>query len=108
MLRLGVIVAVAVVAGAGCSFYRAPVLPPLGSGFTQISAPMNLRLRATEVGPKRGRAESVSIIGLFSFGDASIAEAARNGNITTVKHADTECLNVLGLYIQHKTCVYGE
>ena len=94
---------------AGCAFwYRAPVVPPAAGAFNSTSAPMNLNLHSTEPGPKQGKATAVTILGLLSFGDAGIGEAARNGNIKVVNHADTEFFNILGIYASHTTVVYGE
>jgi len=107
LLRLGVL-ALLLAWASGCFAYRAPVVPPIAAAFNSTSAPMNLNFDATELGPKQGKASATTIMGLFSFGDASIAQAARNGNIKTVKHADSDLLNVFGIYASHTTIVYGE
>ena len=92
----------------GCGIYRVPVLPPPAGGFSSISAPMDVTFRSTEIGPKKGEATATTVLALFCFGDASIGQAARNGNISTIKHVDTRFLNVLGFYMTHTTIVYGE
>ena len=108
LLRTSIVVALAGCLSA-CFFYRAPVVPPVAGTFNSTSAPMNLHLRSTELGPKRGEATATCILGLISFGDASIGQAARNGNIKMIKHADSELLIVLYvLYASHTTVVYGE
>ena len=56
---------------------------------------------------KQGVAEAKSIV-LFATGDASIASAMKNGNITKVHHVDNEVFSVLGLYCRYTTVVYGE
>ena len=94
--------------GTGCVVYRAPVIPPIGSGFNQTTAPISTSFDAAGMERKKGKASSVAILfGLFSFGDASAAEAARNGNITTIAYADSKLLNVLCLFTQYTTIVYG-
>lgn len=107
-LRIAAALALGLAAAAGCGAPRAPVVPPYGSGFNQTSAPMSLRFRSTRLGSKQGTASATTILGLITFGDASIAEAARRGNIKQVNHADSEMLNVLGLFTEFKTIVYGD
>jgi len=52
---------------------------------------------------KRGKACTKNILTLFSFGDSSIEEAKRNGNIKNVASIDNEFFNILGFY--QKACV---
>lgn len=104
---LKLLAAVALVWMAGCG-YRAPVVAPLAAGFNNTAVPMNLRFRSTPLGSKQGKASAVQVLGLVSFGDATIGTAARNGNINTVYHADSELTNILGLYVKHTTIVYGD
>jgi len=111
VLRAGVVLAVAALTGLGCGWmqaYRAPVVPPRGSGFSTTRVPMNLRFRATKLGSKKGSATSSTVLGLVSWGDSSTATAARNGNISTITHADSEFFNLLTLYGYHRTIVYGD
>jgi len=92
----------------GCVTYKAPVVPPLGAAFNFTSAPMNLDLRDTGLGSKRGEASCIGILGgLVSFGDSSIHAAAKDGRLTTVHHADSKITNVLTLFFSHTTVVYG-
>jgi len=105
---LPLVAAAGICGGCALSNYRAPVVPPVASSFNYTAAPMNLHLRKTRLGTKMGRSTASSILGLLSFGDATIAAAARAGGITTIHHADTELLNVLGIYARHTTIVYGE
>jgi hypothetical protein len=80
----------------------------VGTTFNQTSMPMNLKLRSTEFGTKRGEARTHSILGFVSWGDAGIAAAARQGGIRTVRHADTQFFTVLLVYQSHETVVYGD
>ena len=104
ILALVVLVTLSV---TGCTFYRAPVVPPLGGAFNITSAPMDLEYHSTDLGVRHGEASSISVLGLFSFGDSSIAAAAREGRIQTVHHADSKLLNVLVIFVRHTTVVYG-
>lgn len=96
-----------VVAGCGGPWI-APVVPPQGAAFSSTKAPIDIDLNNTDLGSKRGDSSSLCILGLFSFGDASIASAAEKGNIQTIKHADYNYLNVLGLFQSFTTIVYGD
>ncbi len=56
---------------------------------------------------KRGETTSGGII-LFGTGDATIGTAMRNGGITKVHHVDYSVMNILFLYSEITTIVYGE
>ena len=87
---------------------RAPFVPPQGAAFSQTSAPLDVEFKDTKIaGTKTGKAEIVSILGLFTTGDASSKTAAANGGITTIEHADYEQLNILGIYRKTTVIVYG-
>jgi len=98
-LALAACVALSVV---GC--VAAPVVPPLGIVYTDIQAPLAPK---GEVGSKRGTSHVTAYLGLFSTGNASVRQAAANGNITEVKLVDYEFKNVLGVYQRYTTVVYG-
>lgn len=87
--------------------YRAPVQPYMGTAFNQTSAPMDITFDETRLGERRGTASSKRIIGLFSFGDASIQTAARNGRMDVVDQVDYEFLNILGIYVEFTTIAIG-
>lgn len=96
--------------------YKAPVVPSWGIIFTQHKAPLTTNFESTPVeAPRVGRASTDYIFVPFFFapfdialGNASIAEAAKNGGITKVYYADHEFLRVLGIYARYTTTVYGE
>lgn len=90
---------------AGC--FKAPVVPPFGYVFTQYSAPIDVEY-GTEFGNKIGKSDSTSILGLVSWGDASVHTAARNGQLSRVDYVGYEMMNVLGIYQGWTTVVYGE
>ncbi len=86
----------------------APVVPPRGGLYSNTNAPLDIDVDNTKVTGKRGEASSYCILGLVSYGDASIKAAADNGGITTVEHADYKFLNVLFFYQKFTTVVYGQ
>jgi hypothetical protein len=80
---------------------------PMGAFYTEIKAPV-----ATANGSmsynKVGVAKATSILGLVATGDASIKAAAANGGIKNVKYVDYDAKNILGIYGEYTTTVYGE
>jgi hypothetical protein len=59
-------------------------------------------------GPKRGEACASAFLGLIATGDASVAAAARNGNISDISGTDHESTVILfGLYGRYCTIAYG-
>ncbi|HNT36758.1 MAG TPA: TRL domain-containing protein [bacterium] len=91
---------------SGC--FIAPVVPPVGIGFSSFKAPLDVENSQTTVSARRGEASSVCVLFLFSFGEAGIEDAARAGGLRVVNHADYEYLNVLGIFQKYTTIVYGE
>lgn len=62
-----------------------------------------------ELGSKSGRACQTMVALLAAFGDASLPEAMKQGNISTVKHITYEkTRGVLFLYMQDCIVVYGD
>ena len=92
----------------GCGIYEAPVIPPLALLYTDISAPIDTDLDAQPLGAKVGRASTQQILSIVAWGDASIEAAARDGNITTIHHADHHYTNILGVYSKFTMIVTGE
>jgi len=59
---------------------------------------------------KVGKAKVRSILG-FSFGElgeGSIKKAADEANIQTIRFVDSKSTNILGIYSEYTTLVYGE
>lgn len=80
---------------------------PYGAFYTEIKSPIaagegNLSYS------KVGTAKSTSILGLVATGDASIKAAAQNGGITRIKYVDYDAKNILGIYGEYTTTVYGD
>jgi len=87
----------------------APFVPPSGMVFTQFAAPLDVDFENTDMaGIKKGTSDTISILGLFAFGDASSKAAAENGQISKIVHADYKYLNVLGIYQKTTVIVYGK
>jgi hypothetical protein len=105
-LGLCVCLAAALTVQTGCLI--APVVPPVGGVFNNTRAPMDIGFEETQLGSKVGKSSTTSILFLFAWGDASVAAAARDGGITTIRHADYEYLNVIGLYTSFTTVVRGD
>ena len=77
--------------------------------YVNIKTPFDIDLNRTDLGSKKGIAAAYSVLWLVSWGDASYAAAARNGDITVLKHADQEMQQVLlGLYTRWRVIVYGD
>lgn len=90
------------VAVTGCATYL-----PTGAIYTEVKAPI-------ATGPtdgtysKVGTAMATSILGLVATGDASIRTAMANGGIKKIKYIDYEVRNILGIFGEYKTIVYGD
>ena len=80
-----------------------------GCAYVNIRTPFDTDLNRTDLGSKKGIATAYSLLWLVSWGDASYAAAAKNGDITVLKHADQEMQQVLlGLYTRWRVIVYGD
>jgi len=90
----------------GC--YRAPVMPPGGLFYASIQAPIDTDADRTKTASRVGMASSHCVLGLFGYGDASIATAAANGGLTTIDYVDYEFFHVLGVYQRFTTKACGE
>ncbi|MEQ8767780.1 MAG: TRL-like family protein [Planctomycetota bacterium] len=88
--------------------FEAPVIPPTGFAYSSIRAPLDTDLDETELGDKVGRATTRVVLGLVSWGDASIEAAAKEAGITTLRHADYEYDNILFFYQRFTVIVYGD
>ena len=91
----------------GCGF-SSPVVPGHGVVYSNFSSPLDINFDKTDLGTKQGEASTTSFFGIVTIGDCSTHEAAKNGNIQTIKHADYKYFNVLGIYSKYTTIVYGD
>jgi len=81
---------------------------PIGSLYTEVALPQSATSNTASTKQKVGVSTCTSVLGLVATGDASIEAAMRNGGITKVHHVDWSARNILGLYGEYKTTVYGE
>jgi len=79
---------------------------PAGMLYTEVAFPVAAGEGGN--GSKVGTAKSTSILGLIATGDASLKTAMTNGGITKVRHVDYNAKNILGLYGEYTTTVYGD
>jgi hypothetical protein len=91
---------------SGCALTPAP-LP--GLFYTDMKFPSYYSgVNPAGAGPKRGTAQSTSVLGLIATGDSSIETAAKNGGIRKIYSADTHSTSILGLFSTYTTIVTGE
>ncbi len=92
---------------AGC--YTAPVVPPLGGIYSNYDAPLTADFNGQDAQPgKSGSASSVSILGLFAYGDCSVRSAAEQGGLYSVSYCDYHYKNVLGIYQKFTVIAHGK
>jgi hypothetical protein len=91
---------------AAASFTGCTVVSPMNGGiYTDLTGPV--AVGSATGASKKGEAKATSIVGV-ALGDASIETAMKNGGITKVHHVDTKVKNILGVYAEYTTIVYGE
>lgn len=98
---------------SGCVPMKLPVMPPQGGIYTHVKMPLSTDFHATPVREREGEARTLffrePLYGTsYAWGDASIEEAAREGQLQTVSYADAEVLTVLGIFGRFKVRAYGE
>jgi len=81
---------------------------PVGALYTELKLPVGATSNSADARQKVGVATCTSVLSLVTTGDASIQAAMKNGGITKVSHVDWEVKNILGIYGEYKTTVYGE
>ena len=80
-----------------------------GCVYAQVKRPLDTNVNQTELGSKRGEASIHSVAGLIAWGDSGTQAAAKNGDIKTINHLDSEYLIFLaGLYARMTTIAYGD
>lgn len=102
MKRNVVLILLAVFLLSGC----ASVLP-LGVIYTEVNVPVATGEPGSSYS-KTGVSKVTSILGLVATGDASIKAAMADGKITKVKYVDYSAKNILGVYGEYTTTVYGD
>lgn len=77
--------------------------------YINVTVPLDTNLDQTQLGSKVGESYSQSVLWAVAWGDAGTQAAAKNGDITTINHADQKVYSILfGLYSKSTTVVYGE
>jgi hypothetical protein len=102
-------------ANANHRTHIAPVKPPPGFIFSQVSAPLSTNYHNTPANPgKMGQSKSlylripIFIDWEFAWMDrASVAAASRAGGLTEIDYADYEIFNVLGIFQMFTITTYG-
>jgi len=83
---------------------------------TSVKAPLTVDFESVPVSTKSGKAEAQYLmvpcfwgpLMSFAWGDCSIENAARDGNLTSVDYADYEVLCILGIYQQTTVTAFGQ
>ena len=102
------LIAMSVVLGSliflsGCTMTLTPIY---GSLYTNAKGPVAGVDNAAK-DAKKGTAVATCIAGV-AYGDSSISQAMKVGNINKVHHVDCEVFTVMGVYSKFTTVVYGE
>ena len=88
---------------SGCAV--APFQP--GSIYSQQKMPVDAPNNATSCA-KKGTGTATNVLGLFAFGDGSIASAKKSAGITKVDSVDVSHIGLLGIFGTTTTEVCGE
>ncbi len=101
----------------GCAFplYKAPVMPPQIGFITHFKAPLTTNYKNTPVGTKSGEASSTYLLRepfvtnlSISWGESTIDDAKRNGNLKEVHYVDYSYTNIFGIWGKFNIIAYGE
>lgn len=106
MKKVCILAAVCAAAATLTGCISAPFTPPMGL-YSEITAPLSTE-GTIDVGTKKGEATAKTILGLVATGDCSIAAAAKNGGLKTIRHVDYKYKNLLGIVQETTVVVYGE
>lgn len=92
-------------AGAGAGSWHTP-----GFLYNETHVPATHLAANThgEVVTKTGSAMCKSILGLVATGDCSVEAAKENGNIASINNVEYHVKNLLGIYAEYTTKVYGK
>lgn len=80
---------------------------PTGMLYTEVKLPSAVGNEGMNYS-KVGVSKATSILGLVATGDASIKAAMANGKVTKIKYVDYDAKNILGVYGEYTTTVYGD
>jgi hypothetical protein len=62
----------------------------------------------TDMSTRSGTATCKSILGLFSTGDCTVEAAKKAAGVTKVNNVEFDVKNILGVYAEYTTKVYGQ
>ncbi len=79
--------------------------PVGGFIYSDVQGPVNAT--GAMRGNLHGEACAASYLSLIALGDASISAAAKAGGVNQISHVDHTWTNILGLYAQYCTHVWG-
>ena len=111
MKKIGLVLALlAVITLAGCAGMGTAAQHTPGFLFSEAKVPAwDLTVQtSTDASTRSGSAVCKSILGLVAMGDCSIEAAKKAGGITKVNNAEFELKNILGVYAEYTTRVYGQ
>jgi len=80
---------------------------PMGAIYTEVKAPVGAGDGGLSYS-KVGTSKATSVLGLVATGDCSIKAAAAAGGIRNIKYVDYDAKNILGVYGEYTTTVYGD
>jgi hypothetical protein len=81
----------------------------LGLFIASCSVVMPVAATSNPVGTRVGTSKAVGYLGVFFFNqDASIQQAAKNGNISKISTVDIKYSSFLNIIITYETIVTGE
>ena len=105
MKKVTALVALLAIAGIMLSGCATPY--PMGFVYTEIKSPAGIGDGGVSY-TKVGMSKATSILGIVATGDAGIKAACENGNISKIKFVEYESKNILGIYGEYTTKVYGD
>ncbi len=114
MIRLTLLAAAFALTACGSLPVRAPVQPPRGLLWSHYRAPLQTDFHETELGSKHGEAtvwflhDALWTGSSIAWGDGSLAEAALDGGIQSVRHTDYEVLHIAGVLVRFRVHAYGD
>lgn len=118
MMALAGVLVIGGLSGCALRPMQAPLVPPFGVIYTQISAPLDIDVapdgQPTPIDGLRLGTSQTKYINIpwfnfsFAWQDGSYATAVANGNLQTIHYADYEWMNILTVYQQVTFNVYGE
>lgn len=102
-LTLTLVIAALVMVSFGCSVVRSPATYSL---YANVKDGLGVGTGDVSTKPP-GEAAATTLFGI-TYGDSSIATAAKNGGITKIGHVDYHSWGIMGIYGITTTHVYGQ